>query len=61
MIKWKEITAQKLLEKMPQIVFVKEDEVEKPEVKQIEESFEEDIKIGNFQLALIRQSKSIDH
>ena len=37
-----------------------EEEVEKPEVKKIEDSFEEDIKNGNFQLAMIRQSNSFD-
>ncbi len=37
-----------MLENMPQIVFVKENEVEKPVVKQIEDSFEEEIKNGNF-------------
>ena len=41
-------------------MFVNEEEVEKPEVKQIEDSFEEDIKNGNFQLAMIRQSNSFD-
>ena len=37
-----------------------EEEVEKPEVKQIEDSFEEDIKNGNFQLAMIRQRNSLN-